>query len=149
MRFLPNRPAQNCRFMDGHYLLWKMLSWELRRAFLPRSAVLERPIWEADLKIFISDARLVQVCAYVFLYFITFAAGALIFCSYDYPLQDSLFEVASALGTVGLSIGVTSVNSPDILLWVETIAMFLGRLEFFVIFFSIFKLLIDLHRMYG
>jgi len=131
------------------YLLWKMLSWELRRAFLPRSAVLERPIWEADHKAFMTDSRLVQLSAYVFLYFVTFAAGTLIFCSYDYPLHESLFEVASALGTVGISIGVTSVNSPDILLWVETAAMFLGRLEFFVIFLSIFRLFTDIHRMCG
>lgn len=129
------------------YLLWKMLMWELRRAIRPRSAVLEKPIWEADHKTFITDSRLLQVCAYVFLYILTLTAGVLIFCSYGYPLQDSLFEVASALGTVGLSIGVTSANSPDILLWTETIAMFLGRLEFFVIFFSMLKLFADLHRM--
>lgn len=131
------------------YLLWKMLSWELRRAFLPRTAVLERPVWEADRKTFMTDSRLSQVCAYVFLYCLTFAVGTLILSSYGYTLHESLFEFASALGTVGLSIGVTSASAPDFLLWVETVAMLLGRLEFFVIFISIFKLSSDLHRMYG
>lgn len=131
------------------YLLWKMIGWELRRAFYPRTVVLERPIWQAENKVYMRDSRLLEVGTYFFLYLITFAAGTLIFCSFDYPLRDSLFEVASALGTVGLSMGVTSVNSPDILLWVEILAMFLGRLEFIVIFISIYKLFVDLHRMYG
>jgi hypothetical protein len=56
-------------------------------------------------------------------------------------------EFASALGTVGLSVGVTSPDMPDIALWAEIIAMFLGRLEFMAMIVSAIKLGRDLGRL--
>ncbi|PKM78934.1 MAG: cation transporter, partial [Firmicutes bacterium HGW-Firmicutes-13] len=50
------------------------------------------------------------------------------------------FEFASALGTVGLSIGLTSSGTPPFILWTQIIGMTLGRLEFIIIFVSLFKL---------
>lgn len=129
------------------YLLWKMVSWELRRAILPQNAILERPIWEAERKVFMTDSRLSQVSVYVFLYCATFSVGTLILLSQGYSLHESLFEFASALGTVGLSIGVTSANTPDTVLWVQTAGMLLGRLEFFVIFISGYKIISDFKHM--
>jgi trk system potassium uptake protein TrkH len=41
---------------------------------------------------------------------------------------------------VGLSIGVTSPGMPESALWAESLAMFLGRLEFLVVIASLFKL---------
>jgi len=55
-------------------------------------------------------------------------------------LSDSMFEYASAIGTVGLSIGITRSDMSDTVLWAETIAMFLGRLEFIVVIVSLLKL---------
>lgn len=130
------------------YMVWKMLVWELRRAFLPRTAVMERPVWEGPRRVFVDDARLRQLSVFIFLYLITFAAGSMILCACGYSIRDSLFEFASALGTVGLSIGVTSPAMPDIALWAETIAMFLGRLEFIVLIVSIIKIGKDARRMF-
>jgi trk system potassium uptake protein TrkH len=129
------------------YLLSKQLAWEMKRAFLPRTAVLERPIWEADRKIFLRDARFSQISIFVFLYMMVFFAGVLILCACGYSVQDSMFEFASSLGTVGLSIGVTTVKSSNIVLWSESAAMFLGRLEFFVIIVSALRLVADIRRM--
>lgn len=64
----------------------------------------------------------------------------MILCSYGYSLGDSLFEFASALGTVGLSVGVTSAQMPDGALWAEIFAMFFGRLEFIVVIISLLKI---------
>ena len=64
----------------------------------------------------------------------------MLLCLCGYSLKDSLFEFASALGTVGLSVGVTSARMPDAALWAETLAMFLGRLEFMVVIVSLIKL---------
>jgi len=64
-----------------------------------------------------------------------------------FGLGDSLFEFASAIGTVGLSVGVTSAGMPDVALWCETLAMFLGRLEFMVVIVSVLKLTGDLRVM--
>lgn len=131
------------------YMLWKMLSWELRRMFLPSAAVIERPVWEGERRIFIAGSRLNQICAYVFLYLMTYGLGTLILCACGFSVPDSLFEFASALGTVGLSVGITSAAAPDAALWAETAAMFLGRLEFFVLMISAIKLSGDLRRMFG
>ena len=50
-----------------------------------------------------------------------------VFMGYD-PL-DSLFEVVSATGTVGLSAGVTSLALPGLLKGILCADMLLGRLE--------------------
>ncbi|MFN2241947.1 MAG: potassium transporter TrkG, partial [Anaerolineae bacterium] len=70
-----------------------------------------------------------------------------IIAAYGYPLQDSLFEFASALSTVGISVGITSPDAPAGVLWVEMLAMFLGRLEFFTIVIGLIKLCHDVPDM--
>ena len=125
------------------YLLWRLLVWEIQRALLPRQAMQERPIWEGERRVFVDDTRVKQVAVFIFLYLLTYLTGVLLLCAHGYSLGDSLFEFASALGTVGLSIGVTTPDMPGLALWSETIAMFLGRLEFFVIIISALLLVKD------
>ena len=50
------------------YLLWKMLRWEIKRCLIPRTALLERPIWEGNRRVFVDDARIRQVMVFIFLY---------------------------------------------------------------------------------
>lgn len=57
-----------------------------------------------------------------------------------FPKVRSLFEYASAMGTVGLSVGVTFADAAPALLWSETVEMFLGRLEFFTVFVGVVRL---------
>ncbi len=128
------------------YLLWRLLVWEIQRALLPRQAMQERPIWEGERQVFVHDTRVKQIAVFIFLYLLTYLAGVLLLCAHGYSLGDSLFEFASALGTVGLSIGVTTPDMPGVALWSETIAMFLGRLEFFVIIISILLIINDGRR---
>jgi trk system potassium uptake protein TrkH len=122
------------------YLLWKLIFWEIRRSFMPRTAVLERSIWVGNRRVFVDDVRVRQVAVFVFLYVGTYVFGVLLLCACGYGLGDSLFEFASALGTVGLSVGVTSAQMPSAALWAETFAMFMGRLEFIVVIVSLLKL---------
>jgi trk system potassium uptake protein TrkH len=128
------------------YVLLKALWWELRRPFLPRTAVVENYIWQGELKDFISDARIRQIGAFLTLYLLTYCLGVGVLAAFGCSLRDSLFEFASALSDVGLSIGVTSPTAPGGVLWAETIGMFLGRLEFFVVFVAAAKLVIDVSR---
>jgi trk system potassium uptake protein TrkH len=125
------------------YLFSKMLYWEIVRYLLPKSAILERPIWEGNHRVFVNDDRVRQVAVFVFLYLIIYVIGVMLLCACGYDLGDALFEFASALGTVGLSVGVTSAQMPDAALWAELLAMFLGRLEFIVVILSLFKLVRD------
>ncbi|MDD6070359.1 MAG: potassium transporter TrkG [Clostridiales bacterium] len=48
-------------------------------------------------------------------------------------LLEGAFEFASSLGTVGLSIGVTNMETSAVCLMIEMIGMVLGRLEIFVL----------------
>lgn len=50
-----------------------------------------------------------------------------------YPAMDSLFEVVSACGTVGLSAGITSGTLPPLLKSVLCLDMLMGRLEIIAI----------------
>ena len=95
---------------------------------LPRRTVTEPDVWQGEQRLFISDRQLRQVSMFVFLYVAVFVAGSGIIAAYGYPLQDSLFEFASALSTVGISVGITTADAPAGVLWVEMLAMFLGRL---------------------
>jgi trk system potassium uptake protein TrkH len=125
------------------FMLWKALVWELRRRLLPRTAVTENSVWEADREIFVNDARVREVGTFVFLYVLTFVVGSAILAAHGYGLKESLFEYASTVGTVGLSVGVTSPSAPSGVLWTQIVGMLLGRLEFFVIFVSAAKIVRD------
>ena len=129
------------------FLLAKSIYWEVRRSLLPSSAVVENYAWHSGQQDYVSDARLRQTGSFVFLYFLTFAAGAAILTAHGTPLPEALFEFASAQGTVGLSIGVTTPDAPTLVLWTQIAGMFLGRLEFIVVFSSVLKLGRDLPNL--
>ncbi len=125
------------------YVLFKTIAWDIRRALLPRTAVVENHIWQGESKDFISEDRLRRVGTFVFLYLATYFVGVAIVAAHGYGVQESLFEFASALGTVGLSVGVTSSQAPRLVLWTQIAGMFLGRLEFFVVIVSLVKVAED------
>jgi trk system potassium uptake protein TrkH len=129
------------------YVLGRGLVWEFRRRFLPQSAVTEPDAWRGEQRLFIGDTQLRQVSMFVFLYLAVFVAGSGIIAAHGYSLRDSLFEFASALSTVGISVGVTSAGAPAGVLWAETAAMFLGRLEFFTIVIGLVRLFNDVPVM--
>ena len=70
-----------------------------------------------------------QHVSYIFLYGIVLAVSCFTFLVYGYGMSTSLFEVTSALGTVGLSTGLTSPSLPFVLKGVLSVDMLLGRLE--------------------
>ena len=129
------------------YLLAKTVAWELRRWRLPQSAVVENAVWQGDQRTFVRDQHVRQIAAFAFFYLATLALGTAILAAHGYRFHEALFEYASAQGTVGLSLGVTSPSAPQLVLWTETAGMFLGRLEFFVVFVSITKVGRDLPRL--
>ena len=125
------------------HVLFKGLLWEFKRRLLPSSAVTEPSIWQGEGRHFISDRHLRRVALFVFLYVTVFVIGSGVMTAYGYSLSDSLFEFASALGTVGLSVGVTAPDAPAGILWLEICAMLLGRLEFFAVIIGLIRLFTD------
>ena len=131
------------------YAFYRGLLWEFRRMLLPRGTVTMPDVWVGETRRFLGDRELRQIATFASLYLGTLALGAGVLAAYGYSLKESLFEFASALGTVGLSVGVTSAAVPAGLLWAETVGMILGRLEFFVVFIGITRLVANVAAMTG
>lgn len=62
----------------------------------------------------------------VSLYFLLCIAGCMVLCVQGVPLAGALFEAVSAMGTVGLSLGVTP-GLPDLSKFTVLLMMFAGR----------------------
>ncbi|MDW7669215.1 MAG: potassium transporter TrkG, partial [Bacillota bacterium] len=125
------------------YVMIKSLIWNIKQYLLPKNIVRENSVNRPEGKYYLKKNHIIDISNFITLYLFIYVLGVLIFLFYGYPLQDSMFEFASSLGTVGLSIGITSPDAPTVILWTQTIGMILGRLEFFVIFYSILKIVKD------
>ena len=125
------------------YVLYRAAWWEVRRLVMPASVVTRPELWQGEQREVIDDGLLRQVGVFVFLYLTLYLAGVLCLTLHGYPLADSMFEFASALGTVGLSIGVTSTGTPAAALWSMTLAMLIGRLEIVMVMVGLLKLAND------
>jgi trk system potassium uptake protein TrkH len=119
------------------FVLFKSVLWQVRRTILPRRAVIENSIYQGEEKQFIDERTLNAIGSFLFLYLGIWVVGSAVISAYGYELKDALFEFASSVGTVGLSIGVTGPKTPVAILWVEIAGMFLGRLEFFIVFVAV------------
>ena len=102
-----------------------------------------------DRRSFLDDSQIRTIALFLFLYFLVFFIGVTITAAYGNSIADSLFEYASSLSTVGLSIGVTSADAPIGLLWTQILGMFLGRLEFFTVFVGIICLFKDISSIFS
>lgn len=131
------------------YILYRALTWEVRRMLMPAGAVNEAHVWQGDQRQFLQNDQVKQISIFVFLYLMIFGIGSAIIAAHGYTLQESLFEYASAMGTVGLSVGVTAADAAPGLLWAETVGMFLGRLEFFTVFVGVVRLLRDTRPIFA
>ena len=119
------------------YAVW----WTAKRALLPEHAVLK---FKMAGRIY-SDKELQSVALYAWVYLTLLVLGALVFMFSGYSAVDSLFEVASAEGNVGLSVGITSPFMPLHQKIVLIIEMWAGRLEIFpvlILFLAPFRKLI-------
>jgi trk system potassium uptake protein TrkH len=131
------------------YLLAKALKKEFQEIFLPPGTCSEQAFWSGNHRRFLAESDLRKALLYIALYLLTWLAGGCALAAYGQPLADCLFEFASALGTVGLSVGLTSATAPNGQLWIQIAGMLLGRLEFFVIFWGLIKLGRDLPVLLG
>lgn len=126
------------------YILYRSLVWEIHHMLMPDRLVSEPRIWQTNARRFVKDAQVRQTALFVFLYLVTYSLICLIISSHGFSLAESLFETASAMSTVGLSVGVTAPDAPSTLLWTEIVAMFLGRLEFLTVFIGLIRIVRDL-----
>ncbi len=114
-------------------ILLKALVWESARLFAPPAMVLRRRIGREIL----DDRELIAVYNFIAVYLVSFVAISLFihmtllaYGYHQFSFIDTMFETASAMSCVGLSVGITSATSPLPVKIALMVAMYLGRLEF-------------------
>lgn len=123
--------------------LFKNIIWTIRDQILNKNFIKTNMINKYGENEKIQKTTENYVIMFIIIYLCIFALGTFIFTLFGYSVEQSMFEFSSALGTVGLSVGITSYDAHPILHWTGTIGMFLGRLEIYVIFLGIWKLFSD------
>lgn len=129
------------------YLLLMSLRWRIQQAFLPPTAVLERFIWRGEQKDYVDDRRVREAGDYMFLYLFAILVAALIISGTGVALTEALFDSASIVGIVGLSMGAVSITAHPAVLWTAILGMFPGRLEFHTVIVGLLKLLSDSRKL--
>ncbi len=106
-------------------VLLLLARWTIHRLLLPAEAKI--PLKYADLPIEVEPLR--HLLGFMVAYLCLFAGGAALLVLAGFEPGNALFESASAIGTVGLSSGITDPSLPG---WVKLVLSFLmwaGRLE--------------------
>ena len=127
-------------------LAFKSMYWNIKEQLSHKKTIRTHFINRLGNKTVVDKDDVIQNHSFLMIYIIVLVIGTFIFASYGNSIFDSLFEFASALGTVGLSVGVTGAHAPNGILWTATMGMFLGRLEFYVIFIAIAKVSLDFSK---
>jgi trk system potassium uptake protein TrkH len=106
-------------------ILMQILYVFLQRPGMPRQAIAEASLGRHRLE----TDEIQTALSIVFLFLMAIAVSWLVFVGMGHDPLDSLFEVVSAIGTVGLSTGVAAPNLHPVLKGVLCADMLLGRLE--------------------
>lgn len=105
--------------------LVKGIYWEIIKILSPEGSVIPRKIAGKA----VQDAEIKEAGSYTFLYLFILFITWLVFMGYGYGGIDSLFEISSAQGNVGLSVGITTPNMPKIPEILLIFGMWVGRIE--------------------
>lgn len=120
------------------YLMYRILKENVKKR-LSSTRMVSNPYYHrAQGKAYIDKGVESDTVGFIFCYIIIYIVGTLLITlTEDCSLSDAMFEFASSLGTVGLSIGITGPSTNSATLIIEMIGMMLGRLEIFIVIISI------------
>ena len=122
------------------WIALKSLYWSMRSRISRKRTVYSDSIQKLDGKEFLTAQGRLDTLEFIGVYLCVFMLGTMVLCMCGFDIGDSMFEFASALGTVGLSVGITSYDASPAVLWTETAGMFVGRLEIYVVFVAAVQL---------
>lgn len=126
--------------MTRVYLLARIAGQNFRQRLTPARCVHAPTYTRAQGRMPIDAALVGDTVGFAGCYLLLYAAGSLLLTlTARCTLTEAMFEFASSLGTVGLSIGLThpGTNAPTLL--VEIAGMLLGRLEIFIVFIGLYS----------
>lgn len=131
------------------YGLYKNTVFNLKKRFMPERSVNMERICKVEGPTYLTYQSLEEMGRYFFAYISIYFIGVLMLSLGGIPLEKAMFEFSSALGTAGLSVGITGPGTSAYVLIIEIAGMFLGRLEIFIILTAALAILvkgIDLAR---
>lgn len=132
------------------YLMLRLGLTNLKRKLSPSNNIEAPHYVKAQGKSAIDKDLADDTTGYVMAYLVIYIIGSLLLTvTADCTLTEAMFDFASSLSTVGLSIGITNPMTNDATLIVEMIGMLLGRLEIFIVligFTSGFEIIRDFFR---
>lgn len=116
------------------YLLFRIMLINIKRQLSPKQRISTEYYMTVKGRTKIDDEVRENTCGFFLIYmFIFIILSLMVSISAKTNLTKAMFEISSALSTVGLSIGITNPNTDMYTLIIEIIAMILGRLEIFTI----------------
>ena len=128
-------------------ILTKCAAGQLRSRLSPEHTVCTPHYYRAQGRTAIDHRLLSATAGFVATYLTVFVAGTLLITvTSGATLTGAMFEFASSLGTVGLSIGLTGPATNAATLLVEIAGMLLGRLEIFIMLTGVGSALLLLRR---
>lgn len=127
-------------------LMYESLKWTIQQALLPRGAIIKRKVGNY----IFSEEDLQEVMSFTMTYLAFLLFGTIYtMLRLGTKLVDSFFEVASAQGNVGLSVGITSPSLPIDMKILLILHMWIGRLEIFSTLVFIISVLFLAPRVVG
>lgn len=126
------------------YVVLKVVFNRISLFFKPGGTTFHIEVRKGVAKKIVNDEILKDVISVCFAFFIILMIGVIILLAYGYEIEEALFEYTSALTSGGLSVGIVSTEAPRGVVWALIIGMYLGRLEFFAIFYAIIRFIKDI-----
>ena len=108
-------------------IILKSIIWLVKKYFLPRSAIVPLKVGRTVIK----EEEVMMVGLYTLTYILILVLGAMVFMAHGHSMVNSFFEVASAQGNVGLSVGLTLPGATLYEKITLILVMWMGRLEIF------------------
>lgn len=120
------------------YLLLRMAGSNIRKRLTPSCTVEAPSYMKATGKEPIDRDLAEDTTGFVICYLCIYLTGSLLITlTADCSLTQAMFDFASSIGTVGLSIGITGPGTDAGTLIIEMVGMLMGRLEIFIVLVGI------------
>jgi len=128
-------------------LVTKGVHWEFLRTFLPKEVYVPKRVGRLTMEDREFSGIVLEAAAFSFVYLVLLVVGVLVLMSVlgSVSVVDVFFEVCSAQGTTGLSVGLVGPSMPDVAKLMLIINMYTGRLEIFPVLMLLQAFFASLH----
>lgn len=122
------------------YLMMRVMILNVKKKMYPINDVKAPYYYKAQGRSSIDEQTKEDTTGFFVTYLLIFIVGSLLVTiTANCTLTEAMFDFASSLGTVGLSMGITGPTTNNATLIVEMMGMLLGRLEIFIVFTGIYS----------